>query len=412
MLMASALFPLLFNNLPPIIRSHHIWTILWFASVLTLSPRILFKKPMNLVWFYGIFLVVSLLAFNKRMDDWNKKLLIDEFYQIAVAISVISYFNYTKEYKSLAIIIKWSLIFSFITVIMSFVSATIDPMYARNIVGATSIGTEEDRELVMSFKKYGGGGYSSAIAFIGLISLLLYYYKNRYLLPINRTYILLFIISLYIALISMQIFTNLLLSLIVLLFSVVSTERRKNAILLTSLVAIIFFLMPNYIYVDGLRVAANLFKDHSELNYKFNDLARFIETGASVDQSTGAGGRVERYPMLWNSFIHSPIMGCYYLNDSGGYGYGSEGGHLYWMNKITVTGLVGLLIFGLMVYNVVKTQLKYVKTDYRYYYLLAVIFMLGYGIFKSVAGREMWYTLFILLPGIYYLPLLRKRGKR
>lgn len=411
MLMASTFFPLLFNNLPPLFRSHHIWTILWFVSVLTLLPRILFQKSMNFLWLYGIFLVVSLLTFNKSMDDWNKKLLINEFYQIAVSVSVISYFDYVKDYKSLAIITKWSLVFLFVTAIMSIVSATIDPMYARNIVSAGSIVSGEEREQVMAFKKYGGSGYSTAIAFIGIVPLFLYYYKNKYMRSMNRKYILLFIVSLYLALISIQIFTNILLAVVVLLFSLVSTERRKSTIILVSLVAIIFLAIPNDIYADGLRAVAGLFQDQSELNYKFNDFAQFIETGASIDQSTGAGARVERYPMLWESFVHSPVMGCYYLNDSGGYGYMNEGGHLYWMNKLTVTGLVGLLMFVLMIYNIVKSHLRKIKTDYRYYYLLAVIFMLGYGIFKAIVGREMWYTLIILLAGAYYLPLLKRNRK-
>jgi len=364
---------------------------------------------MPIVWFYGIYLFFSLLTFNKNMDDWNKNLLINEFYQISVATSVISYYDFTKEYKKLALVTKWSLVFIIITAIMSIVTAFFNPMYARDIIGVEGLVSESEWNTVLSYKVYGGGGYGTAIAFMGIIPLLFYYYKNKNIITVKGKYILFCIITILIALLSMQIFANILLAILVLPFSLVRMRKRRKMFMLYSIIALLLLALPKPLFIDSLNEIANLFTEGSELHYKFRDFARFFEIGASFDPSTGTGGRALRYPMLWESFVQSPFMGCYFLTDNNGNGYMHEGGHLFWMNKLTVMGLLGLLLFGLLIYYFVKKQLWNIKSDYKYYYLLAIAVMLSYGLIKAIAGREVWYMLFIILPGLYYLNLL-KRG--
>jgi hypothetical protein len=85
-----------------------------------------------------------------------------------------------------------------------------------------------------------------------------------------------------------------------------------------------------------------------------------------------------------------------------------EGGHLHWMNKLTTTGVFLFIFFIMVIYNFIKINLKYFDSAYIFYYILASLSIVSYGLIKAISGRETWYALFIILPGIYYLPMLKK----
>ena len=47
----------------------------------------------------------------------------------------------------------------------------------------------------------------------------------------------------------------------------------------------------------------------------------------------------------------------------------------------------------------------------RYYYFLSLLSIILLGIAKAVGGREPWLILIVIIPGLYYYPLLGKSGK-
>lgn len=410
MLMASAFLRLVFNNLPPIIRSHHLWTIIWVASLLVFYPKIFLNRAIVYVLIYGFFLFVAIETIWSNIDDWNHRRLFYEFYEIAIGVSVITYFQQTRDFISLAKITKWSMVFIFITAIMTLVSAFIDPMYARNITAISSVSNESEREAVLSFQVYGGGTYSTAATFMCLFPVLIYYFKNIKISLLSKPQIIILSGILFLALLGMQIFGNIIISLIFSVIALFGLKNIKISILVITLFLSISFLIPKEGYVNSLISIGNYFEKDSDLNYKFNDLATFVETGSDLkDNSTGVGGRAERYPMLMETFINSPLLGCYFFSDESGHNYNLGGAHLYWMNKLTITGILGLLFFFFIPYNFIKSNIRHFDSAYKLYYLLASLSILSYGLIKAIGGRDTWYTFFILLPGLYYLPLLIKK---
>jgi hypothetical protein len=210
----------------------------------------------------------------------------------------------------------------------------------------------------------------------------------------------------------MQIFGNILIAIVFGFVALLGTKKIKSSILIVSLFLSIMVIIPKGVYTNTLRSISNLFKNDTELNFKFNDLALFIETGTDIENNTtAAGGRVERYPILIKTFVVHPLAGCYYFSDKSGNEYRKEGGHLYWMNKLTVTGIIGLAIFIMIPLSFMKTKLRNFDSTYKFYYILASLSILSYGLIKGLGGRETWYTFFIILPGLYYLPILKKTVK-
>ena len=411
-LMASTFLRVLFNNLPPVVRSHHFWSAIWIVSLIFFYPQIFTKKAMVYVLFYGIVIYISIETIWSNIDFWNYKRLLFEFYEITIGISVITYFQQSKDFIGLARITLWSIFFLFITAIMSIFSSAIDPMYARDLTALSSVTNESEREAILSFQVYGGGTYSTAAAFMCLFPGLIYYYKNIIISPLSKIQIIIFTLTLFFALFGMQIFGNILIGVVFSVIALLGVRKIRLSILLICFFFSIIIIIPKEVYVKSLITVGDLFDKDSELNYKFNDLAVFIETGADIkDNSTGVAGRAERYPSLFQTYMKGPLMGCFFFTDESANGYNRGGAHLYWMNKLTTTGIIGLIFFMYIPFNFIRNSLKQFNSAYKFYYFLASLSILSYGLVKVVAGRDTWYSFFILLPGLYYLPLLRKEKK-
>lgn len=415
MIIASSFLPLVFNNLPNYIRSHHIWTILWFLSIIVFYPKMISNKNILYLLFYGAVIVIGLNTFWKTMDEWNKSMIYNEFYQISVGLTVFIYYKHSKDYAGLAHISKWGVIFLIITAVMTIVSSIIDPLYARKIVGLASVSSESLREELLEIKKLGGGGYGTSIAFMSLVPIIIGVFKHPTEIKINRM-ILLGILFLFIsALLGIQLFANILLALLFFILAFFSIQRFKKAFTIAIIVFAALAFVPNDFYYRALLGTSNLFSDDSNVSYKLRDLAIYTGTNSEWgDNSTGIGSRANRYSQLAGSFFQSPLMGSYFLNDNNAKGYlqnsfyyGSgiiqiEGTHIHWMNKLTVTGIVGFLFFFLIIFRFIKIINAEMRSSFKYYCVLALFSILSYGLIKTIAGRDAWYSFFIIIPGLYF----------
>jgi hypothetical protein len=400
MLSISAFLPLLFTNLPPIIRSHHIWTFLWLVSLITFKTEILAQRSMFYLMIYGA--IMLLLLINTiwiDIDPWNKMDITKEFYEVTVAISVIVYYRLERDFIGLANLVKWTLVFVIITGIMSIITSMINPMYARDIIGLSDVNITGERELILSYKKYGGGNYGFASGIICLFPMLIFYYKNNERSYWDRKILILFTLVLFFTLIRMQIFANILISVVIIALSLSGSKKIIKSVILIALLSGIIILIPKQFYIDTLIYIGSWFDPNSDVYYKFNDMANFLTIGGGFE-GTGTGQRASRYPLLWESFISNPISGGKYFN-----------GHLHWMNKLAVFGLLGTLPFAWIIGQQIRINIKNFDKEFTFYFLLSMFSIIALGCMKALGGKELWYMYFIITPGFYYLPLIKK-GKQ
>jgi hypothetical protein len=401
LILTTSFLPLLANNLPSIIRSYRfIWAPFWLLSLLLFEPKIFLNRQIFYLLIYGlVFVQILLNTIWLGMREWDRNMVRDEYYVFVVTLSIIWYYRIEKDYIGLAVLSKWSLIFIVITAIMTIYSSIIDPLYARNITGGSYNLSQEEY-----FSKLGGGTYGYSGALIGLFPIMVYYYRNEKISIFSRGYILIFGTLCFIALIRMQIFANILMAFIAIVLSLLGSKRIKFSLTLIVLLAIILFFIPRFFYSEVLIKISHYFNPHSETFYKLNDMANFIVTGDI--EGTGAGDRVSRYPLLFYAFMTNPLLGYYATNHEIDIG---AGGHLYWMNKLTIFGLTGFIPYLLIHIFYLKTSLKYFNREYSFYYLISVFSIISLGLMKNLDGREMWFVYFVLLQAFYYLPLLKKR---
>jgi hypothetical protein len=401
MVLLTTFLPVVTNNLPRFIGSPHFFAAIWLGSVLLFYSRLLFQRSLLYILTYGlVFIVLLLNTLWSEITDWNKGGIQIEYYFYLLSISVILYFKVEKDYKSLAWLVKWSLIFIGITAIMSIYSASVDPMYARNMIGSTWNSMED----MQYFKQLGGGTHGFATSLGALFPMMIYYYRNNTNSIFSKKIIIIFGVLCFIALLRIQVFANILLSSVIIVVAMLGRKRIKQSLLVLAVFFIVFFIIPGYIYADLMVSLSSYFDPDSEVYYKLNDLAKFINLGDNY--GTATGGRVSRYTLLLDAFIKNPLLGYFVTDHNKDI---SAGGHLYWMNKLAILGLAGFIPFIIVHISYIKTAIKYFSEEFTFYFLVSVFSVLGLGFMKNLAGREMWFTYFILLPGLYFLPLLKKK---
>lgn len=394
MMMLTTFLPIVANNLPKYIGSFHFYAIIFVCSVLLMEPKVILNKNILVSLFIGLLIILVFpLTIWRDMDDWNKKSLQLDIYYIIISIVVYQYFKFSNDIKGLAKIIKYIIIFIGITAIMTIISANIDPLYARNLTG----GGYKNIEEFEYFNKLGGGTYATAIVIMSLIPIIIYFLKNNHLVTYSRTTIIFYSILLFIALIRMQIFANILVGII---FVILSTQGRRNIrksiIYIISLIFILL-LIPKTKYAEMLIYLSSFFNNLSEVHFKLTDMAKYLITG---EETTAIGGRAMRYPELLTTFIQSPILGDFYEHQKI---YSGDGAHLYWMNKLATLGVIGFIIFFQLYYRNIKSQMRDISNiEFKLFYLLSIGSIIVYGLIKNIAGRETFFMLFFILPNLQY----------
>lgn len=405
LIIVSSTFPLVKANIWGIFTNLLFWSIVWFLSLLLFYPKVLFSGIMKYVIIYGLYLFIALNTFLKNMDRWNSETLIWEFYQIALTISIFNYFILNKEFHYYAKITKYSIVFLIITCFTTLFTTFLEPNYGRMVAGTTQ--TRIDFVIITGLSKYGAGNYGTMISYLGILIIIVYFMRfitNNIFTKIIFIFLLLIVIY---TTIRMQIYANIILAFLFSFFAFLNPIKLKKSLLIVFFTFILIFSIPKSIFVDSLLEVSYLFDETTDISKKFRETAFFINYGFDLKETqTNPSQRVERYPILFETFMRNPFFGCYFFSDETGRGYQGEGAHLHWMNKLTIMGIIGFIIFSLIIFKFIQSNLKNFKLPYKYYYILGSLSIISYGILKTIAGIETWITLFIILPGVYYLTFL------
>lgn len=404
MLSVSLFLPVVANNFRyNILFSYQPWAIIWMISILVRYPSVFRDRVLQLLMVYGLCIFFAVETIWQGLDYWNRRMLYDEYFQIFSAASIFVFFTYKKDYFSLARIAFLSVIFLFITAILSIISSEINPSYARDLTA----GSFSETFNLTLISKIGGGNYFTAIAFMSLFPVLIYYYRNNSLSPVRRIVIIMIILIIFFALIRMQIFGNIITAVIFTLFALLNRANKKKTFLFFLFFITIIFTIPTRVYAKGINYLSEQFDKGTDLEKKLRDLAIFIENGSGNDIES-IEARKERFPQLLYTFAKSPFFGCYFYSSPSFNEYNVQGGHLYWMNKLTVTGILLFLLFVIIFYIFLRKNIISDNSGYKIYYLLASLSVLSYGLIKNIVGAEAWFVIFVVLPGLKFIPLLKR----
>jgi len=395
MLMVTTFLPIISYNLPPIIGSYHLFAIIWLLLLFLFKNNLLLKNILlYLIVYTLVFIILFPNTLQQYMDEWNRNFIATEMYNFIIAISVLFYFIYEKDYKGLNNIVNWTLVFIVITSIMTIISANQDPLYARYIISGNWYTPHETNY----FNKLGGGNYGFASAIVILIPTLIFLLRHNTNSGIDKLKYLLIILISYYALLRIQLFANILIATIIFPISLYVQRKSYKSIFVLLILMITVFSVPITVYADFLYYISNLFHSTSLINDRLTDMANYLSYGEEIGNQTGS--RIYRYPMLVHVFMDNPLFGCFYNRFNQ---YHQEGIHLYWMNKLTTLGILGFVPFIIFHLKFIRIVNKLGNYQFSIYFIINIISITGLGVIKQLTGRELWFTYFFLIPGIYLI---------
>ncbi len=404
--LASTLLYIVVYNTPPIVLSfRYLWGPVTLMIVLFLRPSVLNQKFFLLLLLYGaISILVLQYTLWSHMSDWNVLRLREEFYWLIVICSILAFYWSKQDYDKMAILSKWAMYFILITIITTHIALFVDPFVVRSSVNSfiyNPLGLEVSRQ-------YGTAAYGYAQSLVLLIPILIYFIKAKQKHFFSRPFLIIFLLLLLLLLLRANVFANVLVAIPVLILSIIGKKKRIIAYFTVAFLVVIALFTPVSFLADLFMKLSNYFEGDSFMHGRLIDFSAFIET-PELDTTTQAGGRAARYPLLMEAFLAKPIFGDASYSSRF---FFEEGGHLYWMNRLAIWGVLGFSFFVYVLYSVYKTIVSAFDKEFAFYYHLSILALIGLGLTKSIQGREQWLMLFLVIPGLYFLSITKeKQGK-
>lgn len=396
---ASTLLYVVSRNLPLGIGSFRfLWGPFSLIIIFVYRPNVFIKSPMIFVLLFGVIFVGILhyILWN-YMDDWNKRLLLEDLYSLIVFTAMWNYFRINNYFGKLSLISKYAFIFIIITLLGTNIALIFDP----DIVRDSAIGFGEDLSQKTLANLTGVAYYGYAQAMVLLIPILVYHILKRKRMVFSRNILIVILILLLITIIRSNVFANLLVAAFITLLSFLGSHNRYRTYGIITLFVIVYVFVPSSFYSNIFFTLGSYFEQGTELNYKLGDFALFIKN-PEITATTGAGGRAERYPMLFDALLANPLWGHASYESSINI---SAGGHLYWMNKLAQWGIPGFMFFIFVLYRIYKSIITVLRNDeIKFYYFLSVAAFIMLGLMKNMDGREPWLMIIVVIPGLFLLP--------
>ncbi|MBN8547152.1 MAG: hypothetical protein J0L60_13555 [Ignavibacteria bacterium] len=398
MLIISGFLFIIVNNLPYGLGSNRfLWSPLWLLGILLMKPKVYTYKLVLFVLFYGVVFVFLLPnTLWRYTNDFYIASILNEFYSIIVAITVVAYFLLTKDYKTWGLIGVVGFISVIITASMTLIATQFFPSIVRASVSENFTYTSD----YSFFSQIGAGGYGFAQSLVVLVPIIVFFIKNETKSKTKKVVFFIILSLVFITIVRMQLFANILVSLIILTVAFLGNHKQKSSLVLI-IGSLLFLTMVSTTYISAVVKEVSLnFEPESEMYLKLNDLSILIES-SSLDDEGSITSRAERYPQLWETFIDNPLDGSA-SNPNHNSRSMHSGGHLYWMSRLTLWGLPMFLVFLFILYKLFYHVGSVLTSDYRFYFHLSVLSIILLGFMKNIGGREVVYTLFLIIPGLYF----------
>ena len=402
MLLITAFLPVVHENLPFGLGSFRFWWgPLWIISII-FYKKTLFKHPVILRFIiYSIGLMVFMPTIWYNMDEWLKSALLQEMYWMLIISSVLFYYLVSNDYIGLTIMIKVVLVFIAITTVLTIVATKINPFYVRLLTGSGATGFAETRE-GQFFIHMGAGLYSFGQSLVCILPLLVFLFKKSK--SKNKKWWLLYIVVVFVAIVRMQFFANIIVAAVGILMAFIGGKRIKLSIIILIFLFGLAFALPKSNYSQLLINISHHIDKGSENFNKVTEFSSFLNAGNNDD--TEIASRIERYPLLLNAFFNNPFFGNANSPDPENI---ENGYHIHWMGKLGATGIIGIILFLFPHIFFIRSFFKRFNKEYAFYAGISYLTFIILGFMKTIAGRDIWFTYFLIIPGIYYFSLFRNK---
>ncbi len=384
--MGRIFLPIVFANIPFPFSSILFFAFVWVFACLFWCPNILFSKGLLPVYLLAIILFFGINSiWSDRIVGYGEYInyywLQQEAITLYLSILIYSYFIIKKDYEGMAYVISFTLLFIFITCLTTIIGTYQYPMAARELT--SGIFRMNNPRIVSYYTSIGIANYYFFTPLSFTMPVIIYIIKDLY--KHNIKIILIFCIILFVfvySIIQAKFSMALIFTFALLLISFFKMRNNKKYLITTAFIFLIFgiyVIKPVQYLSIALHSVSGLFAG-TITEERLKDLAITIENPV-----------IDHY-----SFAEKPIIG-------GGF----EGGHNFWLDRLSMFGIIGIIPWILIVSFQIKNNLTKFDDDFRSYYTISMIAFIALGFINNIAGHQFFAIVFFILPGIYFLRFLK-----
>lgn len=378
--------PIVFNNLPFPFHSYNFYLVLSIASFFFLYPYSFIKK--ELVWFY-VFVAMGLIL---RASAWEGRTypayeyesFLKEYAAVLLALTLFWHYIGKRDYGTLWFLCKYSLVLSFISIIINFFVFSNFP----EAFGLMAQG-RAPQSLVDSVSRLGFIGYSFFNGISSYSPAMIYGAKNHMTKQRIRILWIVLFVTMFAILPSTNAAAFVLFAMLFGGTAVFMGQRYRRDIYRLLGILIIAILLPRAFTSSFFYTSAEII-DVPEISERFIDAGHTIQN-PDIDfygSAEHSGRRLGRIPLLLESFAKSPLIGSDFST-----------GHVAWLDMLSLYGLLGFLPWFMLIYNNTRWTIRKLPKNYIPYYLLSSMAFISMGFLKSTGGYHVWIFWLLILPG-------------
>ena len=203
-------------------------------------------------------------------------------------------------------------------------------------------------------------------------------------------YILLGIIFIFLfTIIKSQMTTALLISIAGIIFSITGVKNLRKNIIISLFIISFFIIVPKPLIANDFRFISVQI-DGEMLQNRLLDIAETIEFGEDIiNADTHISYRAKRIPYLLENISKSPIIGG-----------GDSTGHVFWLDRLSLFGLLGIIPWIFVIISFNKIVFKTLGKEYYFYYLISLILFIGIGFIKNSGHKLVVFSVFFINPAM------------
>jgi hypothetical protein len=387
------LLPVVFENLPFPLNSTTFYFLVWIGLIIIYFNRILISTRFTYIYFFAIwyFIFIGTGVFNVEISDLllgtrtiDYKWIRSEIQTLFFSVLILQYFISSKDFKGLFLILKITLLFVLITLITTLMGLSIYPYASREMAGGLAVRGEF--ELQELYLKIGIAQYGFLYGLSFVIPALIFFLKSNVIK--RKTKILLFIFTvLSIYTIQKSQHTTAMLFALIGAFFAIWTPAKIKTVLLRMLILLPFLILIQKDSIADMFLFLSNNIELETLQIRLYDMS--ITARAGLGWGTHVDHRYNRIPILLANFLSSPLTGS-----------GETLGHNWWLDRLSMFGLLGTIPWVLVIWHQAKLNMRLLTESNQVAYLLSMLLFIIMGFMKNMMQSQMVFFVFFIIPAM------------
>jgi len=354
--------------------------VLIMLYVVSFAPFLMKNKAFLFLLLFYIYVILQSVALGYELDfvTWFANFM-DFALPIFLLQAAIKYDN-EKTVEKLA---KFAIIYIFVTILLSIIVMINDPTALRQQQAMTVMG---EYDMAYQYKRQGLASYGIAAMVMCMPAVLISIFKSSS----NKKVKLVSVIGVALSLVFMwmgQVTTT---SIICISLTFMAFFIRSNAPRSILFAAILLLLVAGF-FGESIIDTITPYTEETAMGSKFANLSSQIHGGQIETEEGSIEGRSSLTALTLSVFYNNLFIG-----DPHGY----IGGHNYFIDRLALYGIIGVVPFFLMIFSLYKMTIRYLPSNKHGIFTLIFLGFISLGLLKNMPGIDYWLFMFCFYPFI------------